>query len=321
MLSLLLPGLNHEILSFFGMIAAFILTCLFLHSFMKYLPQDQGRAFAHDGAKSAGKPRGAGIIFILVFFFVRLLFGQFSAEYLIYELLVVASMLTGFFDDSAEHPWGGFKKGMLDFLIAVAAAVNYIYFNGTEIYFRTFDKTVTLHPFLYGLLIIVLVWTSINVTNCADGVDGLSGTLSCITLGTMFVLIQSQGKHTDFNYDILLFFVCIIAYLWFNANPSRLLMGDAGSRAMGMFIAVAALKTENPFVYILAAFVLLMDGGLGLLKVALLRFLKIRIFKKTRFPLHDHVRKNMNWSNTQCVMRFAIIQLVISLALVYGSFI
>ena len=60
-----------------------------------------------------------------------------------------------------------------------------------------------------------------------------------------------------------------------------------------------------------------LDGGLGLVKVALLRFLKIHIFANTTMPLHDHVRKKIGWSNTQTVFRFAIIQIVISIATVY----
>ena len=94
-------------------------------------------------------------------------------------------------------------------------------------------------------------------------------------------------------------------------------MGDAGSRAMGIFISIAILKTGRPFLYLLVAFVLIVDGGLGLLKVALLRFLKIHILKNTRTPLHDHVRKQLGWSNTQTVFRFAIIQIVISMGAIY----
>ena len=116
----------------------------------------------------------------------------------------------------------------------------------------------------------------------------------------------------------MLFIVCILGYLWYNATPSRMLMGDAGSRAMGIFIAIAILKTDNPFMYIPAAFVLIMDGGLGLVKVALLRFLKIRILSNVRLPLHDHVRKVWEWSNTQTVFRFSIIQIIISIAMLYA---
>ena len=63
---------------------------------------------------------------------------------------------------------------------------------------------------------------------------------------------------------------------------------------------------------------LLLDGGLGLIKVSLLRVGKIRILTKVRTPLHDHVRKMWGWSNTQTVFRFAIIQIILAVVVVYG---
>lgn len=95
-------------------------------------------------------------------------------------------------------------------------------------------------------------------------------------------------------------------------------MGDAGSRAMGLFISIAVLKTGCPLLYIPVALVLILDGGLGLVKVALLRFFKIRILKNVRTPLHDHVRKVWDWSNTQTVFRFAIIQIILAAAVLCG---
>ena len=134
---------------------------------------------------------------------------------------------------------------------------------------------------------------------------------------TIYVLGQILDMDKGFAFTILLFVVCILGYLWYNATPSVLLMGDAGSRAMGFFIAVAVMKTGAPVLYLLAAIVMILDGGLGLVKVFLLRFLKIHILKNTRTPLHDHVRKIKGWSNTQTVFRFAIIQIVVSVAAVY----
>ena len=94
-------------------------------------------------------------------------------------------------------------------------------------------------------------------------------------------------------------------------------MGDAGSRAIGFFLAVIALKTKSPLLFIPAVFVIIIDGGLGLVKVFLLRFLKIKILANTRTPIHDHMRKSKGWSDTQVVFRFAILQIVISLALLF----
>ena len=284
----MIAGSVLPITAFIGVFFAFAATCILTSFLNDWLPRDMGREFAHNGKLSAGKPRGAGIIFISVFCIAALLFGEMSVEMFIYLVLVFVEMLTGFMDDAADEPWGEYKKGILDFLVAAVAA-----------------------------LTIILVWAAINVTNCSDGVDGLSGTLTIITLVTIYVIDQIRGNETQFPYIILLFVVCILGYLWYNATPSRLMMGDAGSRAMGIFISLAVLKTGSPFLFLLVALILILDGGLGLVKVALLRFLKIHIFANTTMPLHDHVRKKIGLSNTQTVFRFAIIQIVISIATVY----
>lgn len=304
------------VIAFAGILFTFAATCIFISKFANDLPKDQGRDFAVEGKKSAGKPRGAGIIFVLVFAVCTLLFSGLSVELCIYLMLVVIEMLTGFFDDTAEKPWGEWKKGILDLLVAVAVALTYLYYNGSTITF--FGSSFTMPPVLFVCCAVILVWVSINVTNCADGVDGLSGTLTIITLTTIYLIGKLENKSTDMSFPILLFTACILGYLWYNATPSRLLMGDAGSRAMGIFISIAILKTGSPFLYIPAAMVLIADGGLGLIKVSLIRIFKIRILKNTLTPLHDHVRKKKGWSNTQTVFRFAIIQIVISAATIYG---
>lgn len=313
----LLGTYEPALIAFIGVIFAFAATCIAIAKLNGYLPKDMGRQYAHDGALSAGKPRGAGIIFVLTFVVAALLFGKIQTEIVIYLILIVVEMFTGFFDDAAEKPWGEYLKGVLDLAVAVVVALAFLHYNSSEITFAIFDRTVTIPPVLFAILTVILVWASINVTNCSDGVDGLSGTLTIITLMSIFVLDNLLHIEDDFNYCILLFAVCLLGYLWYNATPSKLLMGDAGSRAMGIFIAIAVLKLHSPFMYLLVAAVLIVDGGLGLVKVSLLRFLKIHILKNTITPIHDHVRKKKGWSNAQVVFRFAIIQIVISLAAIY----
>lgn len=299
--------------SIVGLLAAFGLTCFFIAKFADRLPADAGRDFAHDGKLSAGKPRGAGLIFILVFVGTAFIFAPMSLELLIYLILVTVEMLTGYLDDAAEHPWGELRKGLLDLAVAVILSLTYLSFNSNTIWLAVPGIAVTIPPVLFGVLIVILVWGSVNVTNCADGVDGLSGTLAIITLATFYIIDHLMGSGGEFNILILMFDVCILGYLWYNATPSLLMMGDAGSRAMGVFISIAALKSESPILYIPVAIVLILDGGLGLLKLTLIRVFHIHILKNVRTPLHDHVRKNMGWSNTQTLFRFAIIQIAVSM--------
>lgn len=317
MLQYIFSNLDSDFITLLGILFAFCMTCFALAKWSKYLPKDLGRDFAHDGKLSAGKPRGAGFVFIIVFCVCSVLFGQYHNEFLIYAILVAAAMMTGFLDDCARMPWGGLKKGLLDLMIAVMVAITFLNFNSNVVEVISLGQSIEIPTIVFALLTIVLVWGSINVTNCTDGVDGLSATLTIVTLGTIYGINVIKDINAEFNYIILLFMICLLGYLWFNATPSKLMMGDAGSRAMGLFISIAILKTNSPFLYIPVAIVLILDGGLGLVKVALLRFFKIRILTNIRTPLHDQVRKVMGWSNTQAVFRFAIIQGIIGLVVLY----
>jgi phospho-N-acetylmuramoyl-pentapeptide-transferase len=309
---------NEKWVALIGLIVAFSLTCILISSLYTKLPRDMGRDFAHDGKLSAGKPRGAGFLFILAFIISSILFLKLNREIIVYLIFIAAAMITGFLDDCSKIPWGEYKKGLFDFIIALMLAVSFLQFNTNEIQIDFINKSLTINPILFVILAIILIWTSINVTNCSDGVDGLSGILTMITLITIYVINQLKHKDMNFSLAILMLCICILGYLWFNITPSILIMGDAGSRAMGLFIAIAVLKTGDPLLYIPTAFLLIMDGGLGLIKVFLLRFLKIKFMTGIRTPLHDHVRKNWKWSNSQVVFRFATIQIILSIAVIYG---
>lgn len=304
-------------LAFLGLLLAFIVTCILLKILQNVLPRDAGRAFAVNGILSQGKPRGAGIVFILVFTAFTILFVPVDREISIYLIMLVAAMMSGYLDDSSKAPWGEFKKGLIDLVIAFVCAITYVNFHSPTLTLMSTGQVIELPTAIYVILAMILIWVSINVTNCTDGVDGLSGSTAIASLMTLYIIFNTKLQDNVSGQIVLLMVVCILGYLWFNASPSRLLMGDAGSRAIGLFIAILTLRTGSPLLYIPIAIIFLFDGGLGLVKIALLRFLKIKILKNTRTPLHDHVRKNKGWSDTQTVFRFVIIQIVVSTILLY----
>ena len=291
-----------------GFLLAFALTALMDSMFRERLPHDHGRAFAVNGELSKGKARGSGLIFVLCIALVTLAVVPFRVEYLIYTVLLIASMLSGYFDDAADTAWNEYKKGLIDFVIAVVAGVTYLNFNGTGVQLLNWAFSIP-YP-VYLLLIVVLIWASINVVNCTDGVDGLSASLAVVSIGTFLLAYWEElGEYATAG---VIFIGALLASLWSNANPSPLLMGDAGSRAMGFFLAILALKSNHPFAFLLAALVFVVDGSLGILKISFKRFLHISILKKTLTPLHDHVRKRMGWSDEQVVARWLILQAVAS---------
>ena len=291
-----------------GFLLAFALTALMDSVFREKLPQDHGRAFAVNGELSKGKARGSGLIFVLCIALVTLAVVPLRTEYIIYTVLLIASMLSGYFDDASEVAWNEYKKGLIDLVVAIVAGVTYLNFNSTAVHFLNWSFAIP-YP-LYLVLIVVLIWASINVVNCTDGVDGLSASLAVVSIGTFLL---AYGKELgDYATAAIVFIGALLAYLWMNAKPSTLLMGDAGSRAMGFFLAVLALKSGHPFSFLLAALVFIVDGSLGILKISFKRFLHISILKNTLTPLHDHVRKRMGWSDEQVVARWLILQAVAS---------
>lgn len=297
------------------MLCSFLIAFFSLKFFKRILPKDQGRAFAVNGALSEGKPRGAGIIFVTSFTLCTALFYPLNIENIIYLVLVYAAMLSGYFDDAAETPWGNLKKGLIDLVISLGIAFTYYFYNGSQVKLYITDSTFTIPAPLFIILAGVLVWTAINVTNCTDGVDGLCGSLVMTVLLPLAFMVTKSGA-ADMLLPMIMF-VTLAAYLWFNCSPSQMLMGDAGSRALGVFLAVMFLKTAAPFAFIPMAIVIILDGGLGLLKLSFRRFLKIKNFMEgIRTPLHDHARKNKGWSDTQVVIRFTILQIIVNLCFI-----
>lgn len=310
--NLLAKTYNTTLVLLVPMLCSFLIAFFSLKFFKRILPKDQGRAFAVNGALSEGKPRGAGIIFVTSFTLCTALFYPLDIENIIYLVLVYAAMLSGYFDDAAETPWGNLKKGLIDLVISLGIAFTYYFYNGSQVKLYITDSTFTIPAPLFIILAGVLVWTAINVTNCTDGVDGLCGSLVMTVLLPLALMVTKSGA-ADMLLPMIMF-VTLAAYLWFNCSPSQMLMGDAGSRALGVFLAVMFLKTAAPFAFIPMAIVIILDGGLGLLKLSFRRFLKIKNFMEgIRTPLHDHARKNKGWSDTQVVIRFTILQIIVNL--------
>ncbi|MCX6119086.1 MAG: phospho-N-acetylmuramoyl-pentapeptide-transferase [Proteobacteria bacterium] len=330
---------SHFFLGGIGFALSCILTwrLLPLYSF-KFCPRDRGRAHAVEAGKAQGKPTGTGIIFIPLFILVQLILLPWSVEFLGLLALTLLASIFGFLDDRASVAWGEYLKGAIDLAIGVVAAFFISKGLPVDVWLPFTKVTLTLSPWQYIPLATVWIWIAINATNCTDGVDGLSGTLSGIAflcIGSLlyfvlghvemsaYLLVPHYKDGAIFGIMALCLSGTLAGYLWHNAHPSTLLMGDAGSRALGFLLGILVLKSGNPFLTFVVGGVLLINGGTGLVKVALLRFAKISIFRNIRFPLHDHVRKNLgpkpgefpNWSTPQVLVRFALIQLVITMSL------
>ncbi len=294
------------------------------------LPRDRGRAFAIDAEKSVGKPVSAGLIFVSIFGLAAVLFVPLTARPLLTLPFILAAMAVGFLDDRR----GGFSEyqlAIMDLAIALGAALVMCGLQPTAIWLPGWKDTILLSPWLATPIATGVIWLAINATNCSDGVDGVSGSLSATALmllgGLLYAVLGNEQVarhlHIPFvregaNWAIMAFLMvgCLAGYLWYNASPSLVLMGDAGSRPIGLMIGMLVVATNNPLFLALVGSMLLLNGVTGLVKVALMRFFGLKVLGGIRFPLHDHCRKELGWSNSQILVRFMLVHLGASALLV-----
>jgi len=343
---------SHALLLAGGTFTAALLTWIVLPRLWPRLPRDHGKAVLRDmgGMASRGKPTGAGLVVSLVALPVVALFAPMKAWDLAAVFALYGAMLFGYLDDRSAVPWGEVRKGLLDAVVSAAIAV-FIFLGHSDVVDGSRVMVAWL-PFVKGATVVngvgvwlvpawayvpvaaFVLWFTMNATNCSDGVDGLAGTLTVITLVMLAVvlyvvvgyrpvahyfLIPVYAEAARWAIVVMVAAGAFAGYLWYNAEPSSILMGDAGSRFLGILVATASLMTGNPLLVLFLSPVVLVNGGGGLGKLLLLRVAKRlgfqigdgSVIRKVRFPLHDHCKRNLGWSNAQVLMRFVLLQLAV----------
>ncbi|MBQ1574392.1 MAG: hypothetical protein IIZ78_24995 [Clostridiales bacterium] len=325
-----------------GCIAAFAITLILL----KFLPgekiilgHDRGRKYAQGSEVNIGKPTGVGFYFILVFLLVSSIFcflispitsdkGFFESGNVVTGLgfgllAVLAEMVTGWLDDRSKNAWNEYIKGALDFVVSLIAGFIVVHFFGTRVYLAITGTYFDIHPVLFYILAVLLFVVSINATNATDGIDGLSGSLSVIAVITTFIMgFLAKSLFDDNALLLVVFFVpALIAYLIFNFNPSKMLMGDAGSRSLGFFIAFFLIYCRIPLLYFIVGLPFLCDGGISIVKITVGRLTKKKIilFKNITTPLHDELRKNRKFSVKKVWFTLVIAATVIDLLYIIAA--
>ncbi len=316
---------SYAFLAGLGTALAALITWWMLPRYWHLLPRDKGREYAIDAEKSIGKPISAGLFFIPIFVVLCLLVVPFDWKFVGILGCVMVAMIVGYLDDRSETGWSEYRLGAIDLVIAIVASMIICELKPFTLWLPLFKDPIILSPALFILGATLLIWVSINATNCTDGVDGLSASLSSMAILFLGAILYGIVGHADISeyllvphyalgadWAIMAFVLvgCLAGYLWHNSYPSAVLMGDAGSRPVGLMLGVLVLACGNPFLILVVAFVVLVNGATGMIKVALLRFFKIGIFGQVRYPLHDHVRHNMGWSNTQVLVRFMLLQAI-----------
>lgn len=274
------------------------LALFFLPFGKSILGHDRGRKYVEGSEVNIGKPTGVGIYFTLIF--VLSVCALTTAGIGMYTIMLLTFLMSfiGFMDDRSKSPWGEYSKGALDIIVAIIGSLVFIRFFGNEVFLSFTDKSYILPPVVFIILATILFVVSINATNATDGVDGLSGTLTVLTILTLMLSANFHGLLTLSNaLPGVALIVIILMYLIFNHYPSKMLMGDAGSRAIGFFIAFYFMYLKLPFAYIIVCLPFLIDGGLSILKITIGRLThkKIIILPNIVTPIHDHIKKKLGF--------------------------
>ncbi len=316
-----------------------LLISLFLGPwFIRRLTERQiGQTIRPDGPQShlskAGTPTMGGALILFSLVLATLMLADLSNEYIWLSVGVTAAFgVIGFTDDYRKLRRGnarglsGTAKLVAQFAVALVAGV----FLFTRHDFSTavfFPFVKTLHPDLGWWYIpfaaLVVVGTS-NAVNLTDGLDGLAigpvmttaltyGVFAFVT-GNVKLAEYLQIPHVPGASELAIFCSALVfaglGFLWFNAYPAEMFMGDVGSLPLGAALGMAALVTKQEIVMPVAGGVFVVEALSVILQVGSYKLRRKRIFRMA--PIHHHFEL-MGWPEPQVIVRFWIMSIICAL--------
>ncbi len=177
---------------------------------------------------------------------------------------------------------------------------------------------------LYVPFVIIVVVGAGNAVNLTDGLDGLA-TVPVMIAATSFGVIAYVVGRPDWSKDLLLFNVpnaeellifcaglcgACLGFLWYNAPPARVFMGDTGSLALGGALGIIAVITKHEFVLAIIGGLFVLEAASVVIQVISFKTTGKRVFRMA--PIHHHFEKK-GWAEPTIVIRFWIISVVLAL--------
>ncbi len=321
---------------------ALILSFMFGQPLINWLKRKQkkGQPIRDDGPEShiiakAGTPTMGGVLILGTLLASTLLWARTDNPYVWIVLFVTAGFgMIGFADDYlkvSKQTVAGFSSKarlLIGLVIAVIAAVAATYAHpealSGQLAVPVLKDTLFNMGFLYVPFVIIVIVGSANAVNLTDGLDGLAIMPVMIAGATLGIIAYAVGRvdftdYLDVHYvpgtgELLIFTSALIGgglgFLWYNAPPAAVFMGDTGSLALGGALGAIAVCTKHEIV-------LAIVGGLFVVE-ALSVIIQVLYYKKTgkrvflMAPIHHHFEKK-GWSEPQIVIRFWIIALILAL--------
>jgi phospho-N-acetylmuramoyl-pentapeptide-transferase len=204
-------------------------------------------------------------------------------------------------------------KFLLLSLTVLLADVMALYYVGItqNVIFPGFDQNLVLGPgwigvSLFSILMLLVIVGTTNTVNLTDGLDGLAAGAGGIAL-----LAYTAIAFLERQYDVAI--ICgamvgaVVGFLWYNAHPAQVFMGDTGSLAIGGVLAAAAILTKTEMLLPIIGGIFVLEGLSVIVQYTVFRLSgrKRRLFKMA--PLHHHFEMS-GWQENQVVVRFWIIQ-------------
>ena len=178
----------------------------------------------------------------------------------------------------------------------------------TTLWIPLVDITIDLGYAYYILAFIIILGTT-NAVNLTDGLDGLATGISAIAGAAFAVVGLLVGSLSVTFFGIIVSAVCL-GFLYFNANPAKVFMGDTGSLALGGAFAGMAIATKTELLLIVIGFVFVVEALSVILQVASFKTRGVRIFRMS--PIHHHFELG-GWSERKVVYVFWAVSLVMAL--------
>lgn len=287
--------------------------------------------------KKAGTPTMGGILINLAILIPTLLWADIANPYIWIVLFVTTAYAAiGFIDDyqklakkqnlglTAKQKFGLQIGAALIAGLAIAYLPQIQNTYSTTLTFPFLKDVVLNLGFLYIPFVVVIIVGASNAVNLTDGLDGLAIGTTLIAAGTYTFLVYAAGHARVADYlniawvpgagEVAVFCGAMVGaslgFLWFNAHPAQIFMGDVGSLALGAAIGCLAVIIKQEILLVLVGGLFVLEALSVILQVISFKTTGRRLFKMS--PLHHHFELS-GWNETKVVVRFWIIALIFSL--------
>ena len=303
------------------------------------IKQGKGQPIREDGPAShlltkKGTPTMGGLMILSGLIVATLLWANLKNPYVWIVLLVMTGFgLIGFYDDylkvtrQSHKGFSGRMRLSFEALIALIACIAMMRVgaaNATMLaipFGKGFAFSLGWGFLLFGPFVIVAAGNSVNMT---DGLDGLAIVPSMIAAGAFALIAYLAGNAIFSNYLGINFVpgageltvICAgligagLGFLWFNAPPAQIFMGDTGSLALGGLIGTIAVAVKHEVVLMIIGGLFVLETLSVIVQVASFKLTGKRVFRMA--PIHHHFEQ-LGWSESQIVVRFWIIAFVLAL--------